>query len=74
MGAPASEPEIARLTARQVKERLDKKEELYFVDVRRHPDDFQIRGATYYDPDSILASDHADLPVSRDCLVITYCT
>jgi hypothetical protein len=74
MGAPASEAEIARLTARQVKERLDKKEELYFVDVRRHPDDFQIRGATYYDPDSILASDHADLPVSRDCLVITYCT
>lgn len=41
MAAPASEFEVARLTAHQVKERLDKGEELYFVDVRRHPDDSQ---------------------------------
>jgi hypothetical protein len=74
MAAPASESEIARLTTKQVKERLDKREELYFLDVRRRPDDSQIKGATYYDPESILASDHVDLPVSRDCLIITYCT
>jgi hypothetical protein len=74
MAAPASESEIARLTAQQIKERLDKGEQLYFVDVRRHPDDFQIKEATYFDPESILASDHVDLPVSRDCLIITYCS
>jgi hypothetical protein len=74
MAAPASESGIARLTAKQVKERLDKGEELYLVDVRRHPDDSQIKGATYYDPEAILASDHVELPVSRDCLIITYCT
>ena len=72
MAAPAFESEIVRLTAQQVRERLDKGEELYFVDVRRHPDDSQIQGATYYDPEAILASDHVELPVSRDCLIITY--
>jgi len=74
MAAPASESEIARLSAKQVKDRLDKGEQLYFVDVRRHPDDFQIQGATYYDPEAILASDHVKLPVAKDCLIITYCT
>ena len=74
MAAPASESEIARLTAKQVKERLEKGEKIYFVDVRRHPDDSQIKGATYYDPEAILASDRVELPVSRDCLIITYCT
>jgi hypothetical protein len=72
MATRASESEIARLTAQQVKERLDKGEQLYFVDVRRHPDDSQIKGATYYNPESILSSDHVELPVSRDCLIITY--
>ncbi len=74
MAAPAFESGIARLTAKQVKERLDKGEEVYFVDVRRHPDDSQIKGATYYDPEAILASDHVEIPVSRDGLIITYCT
>jgi hypothetical protein len=72
MAAPASESQMARLTAQQVKDRLDKGEPLYFLDVRRHPDDSQIKGATYYDPESILASDHVELPVSRECLIITY--
>lgn len=72
MAAPASESQTARLTIQQVKDRLDKGEPLYFLDVRRHPDDSQIKGATYYDPESILASDHVELPVSRECLIITY--
>jgi len=72
MAAPASESQTARLTIQQVKDRLDKGEPLYFVDVRRHPDDSQIKGAAYYDPESILASDHVELPVSRECLIITY--
>lgn len=72
MAASASESEIARLTAQQIKERQDKGEQLYFVDVRRHPDDSQIKGATYYDPEAILASDFVELPISRDCLIITY--
>ena len=74
MAAPVSESEIARLTAKQVKERMDKGEKIYFVDVRRHPDDFQIKGATYYDPEAILSSDRLELPISRDSLIITYCT
>jgi hypothetical protein len=72
MAAPASESQMARLTAQQVKDRLEKGEPLYFVDVRRHPDDSQVKGATYYDPEAILASDHVELPVSRDCLIVTY--
>ena len=72
MAAPASESQMARLTAQQVKDRLEKGEPLYFVDVRRHPYDSRIKGATYYDPEAILASDHVELPVSRDCLIITY--
>ncbi len=74
MVTPGSESGVARLSAKQVKERLDKGEEVYFVDVRRHPDDSQIKGATYYDPEAILASDPVEIPVSRDCLIITYCT
>jgi len=70
--AAPTEPEIVRLTVQEVKERLDKGEQLYFVDVHRHPDESQIKGATYYDPEAILASEHVELPVSRDCLVITY--
>jgi hypothetical protein len=72
MVASASDLEIVRLTAQEVKERLDKGERLYFVDVRRHPDESQIKGATYYDPEAVLASARVELPVSRDCLVITY--
>ena len=72
MATPASDSQMARLTAQQVKDRLDKGERLYFVDVRRHPDDSRIQGSTYYNPESILASDSVELPVSRDCLIITY--
>lgn len=72
MATPTSESEVVRLTAQEVKGRLDEGEQFYFVDVRRHPDDSQIQGATYYDPESILASDHVKLPVSSDCLIITY--
>ena len=72
MAAPASESQMARLTAQQVKDRLDWGEPLYFVDVRRHPDDSQIKGAAYYDSEAILAPGHVELPVSRGCLIITY--
>jgi len=72
MATTASESEVLRITVQEVKDRLDKGEQLYFVDVRRHPDDTQIKGATYFDPDSILASGPLVLPVARDCLIITY--
>ncbi len=71
VGAP-TEPEIVRLSVQEVKERLDEGEQLYFVDVRRHPDESKIQGATYYDPEAILASPRVEFPVSKDCLVITY--
>ena len=38
MAAPASESQMARLTAQQVKDRLEKGEPLYFVDVRSYYD------------------------------------
>ena len=72
MAMPGSNSQMARLTVQQVKDRLDKGEPVYIIDVRRHPDDSQVQGATYYDPESILASNRVELPVSRDCLIITY--
>ncbi len=72
MATPGSELQAVRLTAQQVKDRVDQGERLYFVDVRRHPDDSQIQGATYYDPEAILASDRVELPVAKDCLIVTY--
>ena len=69
-----STSEISRQSTQEVKQRLDQGEPFYFVDVRRHPDDNQIKGAVHYDPETILASEHVELPVPKDRLIITYCT
>ena len=69
-----STSEISRQSIQEVKERLDQGEPVYFVDVRRHPDENQIKAAVQYDPEAILAAEHTELPVPKDRLIITYCT
>ena len=69
-----STSEISRQSIQEVKERLDQGEPVYFVDVRRHPDENQIKAAVQYYPEAILAAEHTELPVPKDRLIITYCT
>ena len=70
----SSTSEIPRQTIQEVKRHLDQGEAVYFVDVRRHPDDTQIKGAVYYDPEEILSTDRMALPVPKNQPIITYCT
>ena len=71
---PPSTSEISRQSIQEVKRRLDQGEPVYFVDVRRHPDENQIKAAVHYDPEAILAAERTGLPVPKDRLIITYCT
>jgi hypothetical protein len=70
----SSDSEVSRLSAEEVKQRLDRGDPIFFADVRRHPDNLQVEGARYYDPETILAVDRIELPASKDQLVIIYCT
>ena len=70
----SSTSEISRQTIQEVKRRLDQGEAVYFVDVRSHPDNTQIKGAVYYDPEEILSTDRTALPVPKNQPIITYCT
>ncbi len=74
MALSASESEVSRLSAEEVKQRLDPGAPIFFADVRQHPNDLQVKGARYYDPEVILAADRVELPASKDQLIITYCT
>jgi|GEM_PF-644920 len=67
-------PEIPRLSTEELKQLLDEGEPIFFADMRRHPDDLQIKAALYYDPERILAADRVELPASKDQLIVTYCT
>lgn len=69
-----TEPEVSRLSAEEIKQRLDRGEPLFFCDVRRHPDDFQIKGAVYFDPEAVLTAEQVEIPGLKDKgqLIITY--
>jgi hypothetical protein len=69
-----STSEISRQSIQEVKRRLNQGEPVYFVDVRRHPDENQIKAAVHYDPEAILTAERTELPVPQDRLIITYCT
>lgn len=66
--------QISCQSIQEVKRRLDQGEQIYFVDVRRHPNENQIKAAVHYDPEAILAAERTELPVPKDRLIITYCT
>jgi hypothetical protein len=66
--------EIPRRTIQEVKKLLDQGEKVYFLDVRGHPDENQIKGSVYYNPSTILGAGNVELPVPKKGLIIIYCT
>ena len=48
-------------------------EQLTFIDVRKKPDDKQIRGALRYDGEQLMASNELALPLSHDGTIVVYC-
>jgi len=44
-----------------------------FVDVRKKPDRFQIRGSVRYDSQKLLAADKLTLPLPREGRIVVYC-
>ncbi len=46
---------------------------LTFIDIRKHPDGHQIRGALRYDGKKLLDADELSLPLSHDGKIVVYC-
>ncbi len=65
-------PEISRITIQEAKERLERGEKVYFLDVRGVPDEYQIKGSRCYEPSSILSAEGVELGIPKDNLIITY--
>jgi len=64
--------QISRITVQEAKERLDRGEKVYFIDVRGIPDEYQIRGSVCYEPIAILSAEHVELGIRKDSLIIPY--
>jgi len=63
---------IPRITVQELKKKMDGKEPVFIVDVRRQRDENRILGAVLLDPDAIVEADKFELPVPKECLVVTY--
>jgi len=63
---------IPRITAQELKKKIDGKEPVFIVDVRRQRDENRIPGAVLQDPDAIVEADRFELPVPKECPVVTY--
>lgn len=44
-----------------------------FLDVRKNPDDRQIRGSVRYDGQKLLDAESLALPLDRDATIVVYC-
>jgi len=64
--------QISRITIQEAKERLDRGEKVYFIDVRGIPDEYQIKGSVCYEPIAILGAEHVELGIPKDSLIVTY--
>lgn len=64
--------QISRITIQEARERLDRGEKVYFIDVRGIPDEFQIKGAVCYEPIAILSAERVELGIPKDSLIIPY--
>ena len=64
--------QISRITVQEAKERLDRGEKVYFIDVRGIPDEYQIKGSVCYEPIAILSAEHVELGIRKDSLIIPY--
>lgn len=69
---PEQASQISRITIQQAKERLDRGEKVYFIDVRGIPDEYQIKGSVCYEPTAILSAERVELGIPKDSLIITY--
>lgn len=47
--------------------------DITFLDVRKKPDDQQIRGSVRYDGEKLMASDELALPLPHDGKIVVYC-
>ncbi len=63
---------VSRITAQEAKERLDRGEKVYFLDVRGVPDEYQIGGAVCYEPVALLGAERLELGIPKDSLIIPY--
>ncbi|MBW2148069.1 MAG: rhodanese-like domain-containing protein [Deltaproteobacteria bacterium] len=63
--------EPLKISQEEAKERLDRGENIFFLDVRGHPDDHKIKGALVVPPAEVAAQ--ADR-IPRNKTIITYCT
>ncbi len=72
--AKASEAtsQISRITIQEAKAHLNRDEEVYFIDVRGHPDEYQIKGSVCYEPAVILDVEYVELGIPKESLIITY--
>ena len=63
---------IPRITVQELKKKMDGKELVFIVDVRRQRDENRIPGAVLLDPDVVVEADKFELPVPKECPVVTY--
>ena len=63
---------IPRITVQELKKKMDGKEPVFIVDVRRQRDENRIPGAVLLDPDAVAEADKFELPVPKECPVVTY--
>ena len=68
----AQTSQVSRITVQEAKERLDRGERVYFIDVRGVPDEYQIKGAVCYEPIAILSAERVELGIPKDSLIVPY--
>ena len=62
--------EPKKISLQEVKEKIERGETLFFLDVRGHPDEYKIKGAVVIPPFQV--EDQAG-SIPRDRTVIAYC-
>jgi len=68
----AQTSQVSRITVQEVKERLDRGENVYLLDVRGVPDEYQMKGAVCYEPVVILSAERVELGIPKDSPIIPY--
>lgn len=67
-----SKSQISQIAVQDAKQRLDRGEKVYFIDVRGVPDEYQIKGSVCYEPIAILSAEHVELGIPKESLIIPY--
>ena len=64
--------QISRITIQETRDLINRGGKVYFIDVRGHPDEYQIKGSVCYEPNSILSAERVELGIPKESLIITY--